>query len=122
MHTVFSSLFSYQQSIFPHNFTKFCVFKTYAFIYLVPYAQDFVRFKDNLFPAAYSSRFIQLFRYFVAGKLTYTASISSNKWLKVEKKCRKVENNKNLKFAIKYLQKPGVCGNRRWLKMSLGQW
>ena len=48
----------------------------------------------NLFPAAYSSRFIQLFRYFEAGKITYTASISSNKWLKVEKNVEKSKTTK----------------------------
>ena len=69
------------------------VFLKHTLLYTL-YAQDFVRFKDNLFPAAYSSRFIQLSRYFVAGKITYTASISSNKWLKVEKNVEKSKTTK----------------------------
>ena len=96
-HCTFESIFlptAYFLTI-SNKLSRNFVFLKHTLLYTL-YAQDFafVRFKDNLFPASYSSRFIQLFRYFVAGKITYTASISSNKWLKVEKNVEKSKTTK----------------------------
>ncbi len=74
---------------------------------------------DMILRFSHIARVIQLFRYFTGGKKRKRHPYFQTNSLKSKKK---VENKQNLKFSIKYLQKPGGCGNGRRLKMSLGQW